>query len=46
MHGKMKGAHKNLVGKTDKESSLEIHRHRFKDNIKTVLKEIGCECGD
>jgi hypothetical protein len=33
----MKDAHKNLIGKTYKESSLKIHRHRFKDSIKIVF---------
>jgi hypothetical protein len=34
------------MGKFEEKKSLGRHRHRFEDNIKMNLKEIGRECVD
>jgi hypothetical protein len=35
-----------LVGKPEEKGRLRRHRHRWEDNIKTGLKEIGWEVAD
>jgi hypothetical protein len=46
-YGKRKGAHRGLVGKTEKEKRhFERPRCRWEDKVKTYVKEIGRgECG-
>jgi hypothetical protein len=39
--GERRGAHKVLVGKPDGQRPLGISRHRWEDNIKTDLQEVG-----
>jgi hypothetical protein len=36
------GGEKVLVGKPEGKTPLERPRHRWKDNIKTHLQEVGC----
>jgi hypothetical protein len=38
---KKKNALKIFMGKAEEKRSLERHRYRFEDNIKTGLKEVG-----
>jgi hypothetical protein len=40
---RMKSAYKSLVGKSEEKRPLGRSRHRWEDNIKMELKEIGCE---
>ena len=35
-----------LVGKPEGKTPLERPRHRWEDNIKMDLQEVGCECMD
>jgi hypothetical protein len=39
--GKMKNAYKILVGKPEGKRPLERPKHRWEDNVKLGLKEIG-----
>jgi hypothetical protein len=41
--GEMRNAHQMLVGKTERRTALGISRHRWEDNIKMYLREIGLE---
>ena len=41
-----RGVHKVLVGKLDGKRPLGRPRHRWKDNIKMDLQEVGRGCGD
>ena len=41
-----KNAYGVLVGKPDGKRSLGRPRHRWEDNIKMVLRELGCDAGD
>jgi hypothetical protein len=41
--GQMKNAYKILVRKPEGKRLLKRPRHRWEDNIRTDLKEIGCE---
>ena len=41
-----KGVHRVLVGKSEGKSPLGRPRHRWEDNIKMVLQEVGWGCGD
>ena len=38
--------HRVLVGKPERKRSLGRPRHRWKDNIKMDLQEVGGSCGD
>ena len=40
------GVHKVLVGKPEGKRPLGRPRHRWKDNIKIALEEMGRGCGD
>ena len=37
-----RGVHKILVGKPEGKRPLGKHRHRWEDNIKMDLQEVGC----
>jgi hypothetical protein len=37
----MRNAHKNLAGKLEKKRPLRSPRHRWEDNVRMKLKEIG-----
>ena len=41
-----RGVHKVLVGKPEGKRPLGRLRHRWKDNIKMDLQEVGRGCGD
>jgi hypothetical protein len=41
--GEMRNAYKMLTGKSDGKKASGRARHRWNDNIKTSLKETGCE---
>ena len=41
--GKSRGVYRVLVGKPEGMRPLGRPRHRWKDNIKMDLKEVGCE---
>ena len=41
-----RGVHKVLVGKTEGRRQLGRPRHRWEDNIKMDLQEVGKGCGD
>lgn len=43
MHGEMRNAHKNSVGKPKGKRLLGRRRHRWEDNTKLDLKEISME---
>ena len=40
--GEMRGVYKVLVGKPEGKSPLGRPRHRWEDNIKMELQEVGC----
>jgi len=40
--GKRRSVHRTLVGKPEGKISLGRYRHRWEDNIKIDLKEVGC----
>jgi hypothetical protein len=42
--GEMRNPYKILVGKPEGKTSLRRLRHRWEDNIKMDLREIGWEC--
>ena len=44
--GEGRGVHRVLVGKPDGKSSWGRPRHRWEDNIKMDLQEVGGSCGD
>jgi hypothetical protein len=41
--GEGRGVHRILGGKHEGKRPLERHRHRWENNIKMDLKEVGCE---
>jgi len=41
--GESKGLYRVLVGKYEGKSPLENPRHRWEDNIKIYLQEVGCK---
>jgi hypothetical protein len=41
--GEMRNVYSILVGKSEGEGSLGIPRHRWKDNVRMDLKEVGWE---
>jgi hypothetical protein len=41
--GEGRGLYRVLVGKPEEKRSLRRPRHRWEDNIKMDLKEMGCE---
>ena len=44
--GEGRGVHKVLVGKPEGKRPLGRPRHRWEDNIKMDLQEVGGGCGD
>ena len=44
--GEGRGVHRVLVGKPEERRPLGRPRHRWEDNIKTDLQEVGGGCGD
>jgi hypothetical protein len=44
--GEGRGVHRDLVGKPERKRPLGIPRHRWEDNIKMDLQEVGGGCGD
>jgi hypothetical protein len=44
--GERRGVYRVLVGKPEGKRPLGRPRHRWKDNIKIDLKEVGCGCMD
>jgi hypothetical protein len=44
--GEERGVNRALVGKAEGKSLLGRHRHRWNDNIKMHLQEVGRGCGD
>ena len=44
--GEGRGVHRVLVGKPEGKSPLGRPRHRWEDNIKMDLQEVGGGCGD
>jgi hypothetical protein len=40
--GEERGAYRLLVGKPEKKGPLGRHRHRWVDNIRMDLQEVGC----
>jgi hypothetical protein len=44
--GEGRGVHRVLVGKPEGKRPLGRPRHRWEDNIKMGLKEVGKDCGD
>jgi hypothetical protein len=44
--GEKRGAYRFLVGKPKGRRLLRRPRRRWEDNIKTVLREVGCGCVD
>ena len=44
--GEGRGVHRVLVGKLEGKRPLGRPRHRWKDNIKTDLREVGGGCGN
>ena len=45
-YGARRGVYRVLVGKPEGKRPLGRPRHRWKDNIKMALQEIGCEALD
>ena len=41
--GDRRGVQRVLVGKPEGQRPLGSHRHRWEDNIKIDLQEVGCE---
>ena len=37
-----RGVYRVLVGKPERKRPLGIHRHRWEDNIRIELQEVGC----
>jgi hypothetical protein len=44
--GEGRGVHRVLVGRPDGRRPLGRPRHRWEDNIKMDLQEVGGDCGD
>ena len=44
--GEERGVYKVLVGKPEGKRPLERPRHRWVDNIRMDLQEVGCGCVD
>ena len=44
--GDGRGVHRVLVGKPEEKRPLGRSRHRWEDNIKMDLQEVGGRCGD
>jgi hypothetical protein len=44
--GEGRGVYRVLVGKPEGKRPLERPRHRWEDNIKMDLQEVGRSCGD
>jgi hypothetical protein len=44
--GEGKGVHRVLVGRPEGRRPLGRPRHRWEDNIKRDLQEVGGDCGD
>ena len=44
--GEGRGVHRVLVGKPEERRPLGRPRHRWEDNIKMDLQEVGCWCMD
>ena len=44
--GEGRGVHRVLVGKPEGKRLMERPRHRWEDNIKMDLQEVGGGCGD
>ena len=44
--GKERGVYRVLVGKLEGKRPLERPRHRWVDNIRMDLQEVGCGCVD
>jgi hypothetical protein len=44
--GEGRGVYRVLVGKTEGKIPLGRPRHRWEDNIRVDLQELGCECED
>ena len=44
--GERRGIYRVLVGKPEGKRPLQKPRHRWEDNIKTDLQEVGCEAKD
>ena len=44
--GKGRGVYRVLVGKPEGKRPMGRHRHRWDDNIKMDLQEVGGGCGD
>ena len=44
--GERRGMYRVLVGKVEGKRPLGRPRHRWEDNIKMDLKEVGCGCKD
>jgi len=45
MSGERSGAYRVLVGKLEEKRPLERPRHKWEDNIKMDLQEVGCGHG-
>jgi hypothetical protein len=45
LHEAIRNAYKTLVGKPEENRPLGRHKHRWKDNIKSNLKETGYGLG-
>jgi len=43
--GERRGVYRVLVGKPERKKPLRRPRHRWEDNIKMDLQEVGCEVG-
>jgi len=41
--GERRGVYRGLVGKPERKRPLGRPRHRWEDNIKVYLQEMGCE---
>ena len=44
--GEGRGVHRVLIGKPEGKRPLGIPKHRWEDNIKMELQEVGRSCGD
>jgi len=44
--GEIRGVYNVLVRNPEGKRPLERHRHRWEDNIKLDLQELGCGCMD
>jgi hypothetical protein len=46
MYGEGRGVYRVLVGKSEGKRPLGRPRRRWEDNIRMILQEVGCGCGD